>query len=726
MVFFAAALGFLLHLLFWGAGLAALATPRRWRRCWPVFVPLAGVALQSAVVWAGVKLGLEGTDAYARAALLLPAGLLAWAWWRDGAAWTAAWRRFAALWAVMLVILAALTWPMAGAARSLTTLSLGSCDAADYAAGARVLQEFARTERGGFIGLTEVVAVQSVDNFFDYWTRLNHFTPAALLALNASVSGLAPYRLISVAGAVFLVAGLPLVFWLARSLFRIGPWGALLAAATYGSSPLLWYAVAHGSLSQLLAAPAIGLITWAGVALWRSGARWREAVRLAGLAGIGGWLILGGYNFMVVACLVPVAVFVTMETVRLREVGRLMRWVPGVLAPLVATALVFPERMLGLAERFRLFQEYDFGWRIPRLTLAGWYGWVRDTDLHPVGGATGLIASVLLGLALVAALAGMVRRRRPALALSVGFLVPVAAGYYLLHFKGEYQGTNASYDAYKLLATFYPGVLVALLAGLVHLRTRRGAAGVLLGAAGILLLAGNAAGAWRFARGFAAPTYIVDRDLAALGALERDPSVGSINLVLEDFWDRIWANSFLLRKPQYFASHTYEGRKNTALKGDWDLDGGLVRVRVEGGPKLVGRFSLIARGGVGRLEANLGEGWHAEERTIRPPTRWRWSTGRAEVVLRNPQSGPARVRLTFEARALTAGALEVSLDGKPVGAVEVGIARAAATTAAFAVPPGEHRLTLTVPAARVAGPGDARVLGIALYSLEVHLLAPAD
>ena len=46
--------------------------------------------------------------------------------------------------------------------------------------------EFAKYDREGFLGLTEVVRVASVDNFFDYWLRLNHFTPSALIALNGS------------------------------------------------------------------------------------------------------------------------------------------------------------------------------------------------------------------------------------------------------------------------------------------------------------------------------------------------------------------------------------------------------------------------------------------------------------------------------------------------------------------------------------------------------------
>src|SRR5262249_35656053 len=107
--------------------------------------------------------------------------------------------------------------PMAIASRGLTTLSLGSCDAADYAAGARVFMEVAHTDRTGFLGLTEVVHIASVDNFFDFWLRLNHFTPSALLALNGTILDCAPHELTGVMTALFVVSALPLVFWIARA-----------------------------------------------------------------------------------------------------------------------------------------------------------------------------------------------------------------------------------------------------------------------------------------------------------------------------------------------------------------------------------------------------------------------------------------------------------------------------------------------------------------------------
>jgi hypothetical protein len=80
MVFFGAALGLLLNILFWGLGLSWLCTPRRWRLAWPVFTGLAGVGLQSAVVWFGVQMDWSGTESYGRWALLVPVGLLLLAW----------------------------------------------------------------------------------------------------------------------------------------------------------------------------------------------------------------------------------------------------------------------------------------------------------------------------------------------------------------------------------------------------------------------------------------------------------------------------------------------------------------------------------------------------------------------------------------------------------------------------------------------------------------------
>jgi hypothetical protein len=142
MYYFAVGFAVWLHVFFWGAGLAVITMPGPWRRFWPVLAWPAGLALQSLVVWTGAYVGFVGTDSYAWWSEALPAVLLAFAWGKRGLHGGRDLARFGGLWVLMGVNLAVLMAVLARATRGLTTLSLGSLDAADYAAGARVFKEF--------------------------------------------------------------------------------------------------------------------------------------------------------------------------------------------------------------------------------------------------------------------------------------------------------------------------------------------------------------------------------------------------------------------------------------------------------------------------------------------------------------------------------------------------------------------------------------------------------
>ena len=223
MPYYFIAAGLILHTYFWGMGATWLVLPGRWRRWWWAFAPGLGMALQSAVVWVGAHTLLPGTASYAWWSELLPLILL----WVGGRRLGLATIRSLArdFWrppAVLLVgIMAIAAWfllsPMAAAGRGVTSSSLGSCDHADYAAGARVFLEFSKDDRGGMLGLSEVTRIGSAEYFFDFWLRLNHFTPSALIAHQSAIFGLEPYRLISVTAVVLLLLNIPLVFFLARA-----------------------------------------------------------------------------------------------------------------------------------------------------------------------------------------------------------------------------------------------------------------------------------------------------------------------------------------------------------------------------------------------------------------------------------------------------------------------------------------------------------------------------
>ncbi|GAB1488546.1 hypothetical protein MASR2M8_09910 [Opitutaceae bacterium] len=727
MVYYVAAFSLLLHLLFWGSGLALLITPRVWRRYWLYFATACGLALQSAVVWlAANHTDLPGTLAYAKASLIIPATLLGcairvrgWPLVRDG------FRKAAGVLAIMAVVLGGLMIPASSASKTLTSMSLGSCDAADYAAGARVLTEFSRHDRTGFMGLTEVVHLHSVDNFFDHWTRLNHFTPSALLALNNAVFGWEFYETVSVMAAVAVVAAIPLVFWAARTLFGFGPLSAGLLALLYGVNPVTLYSVWHVAIAQTLAATAIVLLTWCALDLWRHGVSRCRTWSRVGLLLVAYWLLLGSYNFILLVCLVPAVAFVGGQALWRRQWKRFAAWCLCILAPLMVAAVVFFERTAGLAERFLLFQEHDFGWRIPPLLIDGWLGLVKDIHLNRLDSPAGMLLAAAFALLLIAALIRSLRLGWTQAFFAVCTVVPIAVGYGFLQLRGMRLGTNASYDAYKLLAVFHPLILGSLCFWLSRPLLRQAAWRWLAAVAAAVVLVGNLKTAHQSALIMESPPLIVDRDLARVQEIESEPRITSVNMRIADFWTRLWSNAFLLRTPQYFANYTYEGRRDTELKGDWDLLGGLVQIHMpdrNDGQLIGARFSAIRTSSQHYLRTELGEGWF--ERESAPQSApWRWTKGDSSLLVDNPHDYPLNVAVRLRGRSLVRRDIQLWRNGELLRRFNMPTETQTINVPAFELLPGRNVLEFrsSLPPTK-PGPGDSRLLGMMVHAIDLIVM----
>uniref|UniRef100_UPI00404AB013 hypothetical protein n=1 Tax=Cephaloticoccus sp. TaxID=1985742 RepID=UPI00404AB013 len=723
MIYFWVSFGLALHLLFWGAGLAMLCAPKRWGRFWPIWIAPAGVALQSIVVWVGAHTTMAGTDVYAGWSELLPLGLLILGLRRSG--WREALRgltRFAGLWAVMALVLTLLTLPLAYSSNLLTTSSIGSCDAADYAAGARVFQEFSSTDRTGFMGQTEVVQVGSTDNFFEFWLRLNHFTPSALIALNSTVFGLQPYQATGVLTVMLVVLVLPLVFWVARTL-NLSSLASLWLAFIYGVSPISWYAAAHVAPAQLLAAMGIALVTSAAVMAWRD--RKYRAWSYTGLLGIGFVILWGSYNFIVVVCLIPAVGCVGGWALARGEIAAFFRWLGCLATPLVLSGLFFYERVAGVAERFLLFQQTDFGWTIAALWPEGWLGMVANTGLEPWGMGWGVLMSVVILGLWFTALFRMFTHNGKAVWRIIAFTCPVLVGYGYLEFQGWRHDDNSSYDAYKLFAVFHPVLLVALCPWLVWLRRDCRWHLICVGAM-VIITAGNLYTMRAFADRMSRGLLVVESNLPELQVLESYAQVDSVNLMVPQLWERLWSNSFLLRKKQFLDVSTYEGRLPTGLHGEWDLNGGLMQIKLPGEDsiKINNRYSIVRTGSPWFIRATFDEGWHKPELWRARKTRyWRWSFPVGWLAIENTQERPLSVVLHLECRNLEARDLEIWVDQEHQQNLHLGTDIATISTRPLLIGPGRSKIALKVGA--FTGPtngSDQRLLGVAVYAITVEVL----
>lgn len=728
MIYYLIAAALVLHTAFWGLGLAWLIVPRVWRRWWWALTPGCGLALQSAIVWMGAHTRLAGTDTYAAASEFIPVVLLGLAIWRRG--WPTMVRHLRTVWIarglLALVILAGglLLWPMAQrGAWTLTSSSLGSCDHADYAAGARVLQEFSRNDRVGFLGLPEVTRVGGTEMFFDYWLRLNHFTPSALIAHNGTVMSLQPHQLVSVSGVAVLLLNAALVLLLARMAVGIRGAAGLLPVAIYLFSPLGAYAVHHGALGQLYAAHGIALLTLAIVGAGGAVRQGRSVWPWAPLVLAAFWILAGSYNFILLVALAPAGAWLLAEIAQRRDWRGPGRVVGLLLVTLVVGALLFWGRFEGLIDRFKLLKQESFGWQVPLLSPEGWVGLLRSTELTAWAGSVRVLLSATVGGLWLVGVALLWRRRRADALAALALVLPVLAGWAVLAWESRTR-LHASYDAFKLFSVFYPGLLAGFMAGLgivrdVRARWMRGAVWVAM----LSVVAGNLWVAGQFARLMAVPPLRVERGLLDLQHLENMPQVTSLNLHVEDVWSRLWANAFLLRKPQYFPIHTYEGRRNTELKGEWDLSDSMLRslpTRETDAVDLNAQFYVVRVGASGHVTLTFGDGWYRPEGL--GLNRWRWSTGSAGIRVNNRSAEPLKANLAMRVRSPQAGRLSLG-----IGGTEIGVPRSLDGSIqrlefeGVVIPPGDSILTLRNDQSANSGEaGDSRQLGVALYELTVR------
>ncbi|HYP16131.1 MAG TPA: hypothetical protein VEQ65_02890, partial [Opitutus sp.] len=485
------------------------------------------------------------------------------------------------------------------------------------------------------------------------------------------------------------------------------------------------YAVFHVAIGQLLAAPAIALITWAGVALWRGQLTVRRVTAFAGVLAVAYALIWGSYNFIVVVCLVPAVALAGGVAWWRREWSRFAGWSVAMLAPLAACGVVFWTRVDGLAERFLLFRATDFGWRVPVLTSEGWLGWVGDYQLNALAGSARWILLALFSGAFVATVAWAWRWRRDVGYVAVCLTIPPLMGYAFLQVRGAVLGTNASYDAYKILAVFFPGILAAaawpVARGLQARGVMRTGAVALLG----LITIGHVRAVGLYFERMKLAPFGVTRELVQLRRLEQQPEISSVNMLITDGWSRLWANAHLLRIPQFFDTHTYEGRLNTPLRGRWDLVGGVLDLSLPdaGSRRLGPHYSLLDTKSPWFLRARFGAGWFDLEQLVSSPEQWRWSRREGSVRLENPQPYSLRADLELRARAIAPTTLEVWINGVLWTTVKVGIAPAEMRVSGLALPPGESVVVFRTATGTNSTEADPRELGCAFYRIAFHVMA---
>ena len=218
---------------------------------------------------------------------------------------------------------------------------------------------------------------------------------------------------------------------------------------------------------------------------------------------------------------------------------------------------------------------------------------------------------------------------------------------------------------------------------------------------------------------------IVDEALCALGRIEQMPNVTSVNVLLEGLWPRLWANYFLLRKPQFFTQRTYEGRRVTPPRGSWDLRDQFLTVRPGDFADSIGlsrAYYLLDRRSSDYLDVGLFRGWFAPEH--RKDDYWVWAGANPQVSVVNPHTYPTWAIMTISARSLRPRTLRIDTGtGNPAWEGKIFPRVTTYENLLVRLPPGRSQIRLQTPEPGDSpGLGDDRRLTIALYTLKLDVL----
>ena len=608
--------GLILYWAFWGLGLALWLLPAGGRRfLWAVCIPF-GLALQIGVVW--WLLRLAGPIAtYGPWANLLPVLVLFGALLRPrNRRWLLAalstWTFVISVGLVGLGILLALI-PISLSPNNtlgLTTISIGSQDAPDYALGAGFFLENGMGTPGKYWGQIEQL------KFTKYWMEYNHFGAAALLSMASTTFNVELWQLITVLTCTLGACGAPLVMAFSKRLAGMS-WGlAALCGVLYSLSPLWLYGAYNNAVGQMIGTLGIACYLLFGLSLPHFPNFW-GCRKWIGAGSIALWLFVSSYPMMMYFVGAIIGSWGLWRAMQLRQwislVGVAL-WSAGTVA---LCTLIFPSRLLGLVNVSLEYAGNLAGWPIDPMLLPTILGLGVNQALEPQSFSVHLwlfgIMSTLWAIGVV--MAWRIRDRAISVVIPVCGVIFCAT--YLMAAKDPEDRLLNSYKIYKLVAVFLPLLLPSLLFGIkASLNGKFQALSSALLALIIITYLPRSINAM-VSEARMMPLHMTP-GLVALQSLEKDPAIPSVNFTNVAPWDMLWATVFLQNKELHYSNNGFFGYAASPLTGEWTFERILGRSLYPSSAHMLGDGLILRRADEPALLAlDWGVGWWNDERSHR-------------------------------------------------------------------------------------------------------------
>jgi hypothetical protein len=559
--------GFLLTILyvFLGLGLSALLCPRSLAKYVLLLSPMIGYCYLTLIGWYGYNIDRGGTDVYASLTLVPPALLLIYVFlsgkltetYRSPADRDLLWPLGVGMAAFLFLSLPFLTHGV-----GLTSVAISNNDIADSSSISRVLKEFSRSDTVGFLSQSRALK---------YWAEEATFGGPFSTAVASSVFSLQPYQLQTLSLCVFFMFSVFLVYVVARDSFRYSPASATGVAALYSVNPIMHYLIFQGYQGQVIATGLSLCVVLVCLNASRHCLIWRDYYAYLPLAVLLSWGIHLTYPHMLPFVYAPLGTYLVLLSIRSKSPWPALRGSAFILLGLVLMFALSPHRAKAMVSIFAWMGNIQGGFPPhPLVSPDMFFGLISGNNGHlePSRAPIRALLSVVMIGAIVLGCRATYRKDASVGLLALSFLTIIPLGYILLFYRGNDVFT-AQYKSYKLLSFFLP---LLLLSSLLLFRDAFASSGHrrhVLAVCLVVLFAVNISAAIKLLP--LPPQLRVTGDMAELQAIEKNSAVRSVNILGSKYWDILWGTYFLMHKPLYFETTTYDGRTAGPLDGEWDL-----------------------------------------------------------------------------------------------------------------------------------------------------------
>lgn len=731
-------IGILLLYIFCGIGLTFLLCPKNLERYSLFFSPFVGLVYLSYSGLFFADFSTLGSNSYALWLLFPPLVLLIISGVikkdRIGELFSPFQKDNLSLIGICIIIFLGISTPFLFKLNTLTTMSLGNNDIAQYAAVSKFL--------------TQSSFIQTQMHVYPYFVKVSqtgaHFSAYFSTAIPSSLLSIDPYKIQNIVLNLFYVFTLPIVFILGTEIFEFKKSVALIITLLTGLSFHLIYINYNGFLGQVLGLGiflSLFIITMYSFLNCNTFSSFLPYIPLTTLFTLGLFI---GYSPLLMLYYIPILMFLILVSVSSKSGSYLLTASLYLLVTLFLTFLISPFTFIEVLSDLWIYNTI-LGWEMQVLSPASAFGLVGDNlvlaghiigmQLNPI--ADGAI-SLLIVLIVLLSLIHLYKVKRRLFYLSISYISFFLVLYSYLEFQEISSPgiTGESYKAYKLFTYFIP---IMLLSGLSYFRNfeilsvKKISKSHIIGIIFLFLLVlGNIWSASVIIMGNNEKGITINKNIIDLQKITQMENVTSINVDIPPFWDQMWAYYFLfMDKTLYLKYDSYY--QASPSSGEWTLEptapSDIVTVLNTEPPSIIkinNGYFLTKNNleGENNLNVVLAKGWYGPESNTKGIV-WRWTGANNEDPAINLYAQNETRQVDFILNFLATDAnnnFSVFLDGKKTADCNESDVNNinSCVFSALSLSKGEHELVFKskLPA-RIYGRGDPRMLSYAFTNIRI-------